>query len=268
MNITISPCPNDTFSFYHWVYHTGFTSNLFVDYLDVQTCNERALANQGDILKVSFAVYPLVQRDYILLDAGSALGKGCGPLLIGRKNIKIGQVRKIAVPGKNTTANKLLHLIYKGEAKIIYTTYEQVIPLIEKGEVDAGVIIHENRFTYQDHDMSLLIDLGKIWEESFAPLLPLGGIIAKRSLGTDTIKEVSQKISDSIAWAFQNKEDPLLNRHILSHAQEMDEKIVHQHINLYVNDYSVALGHIGRNAIFDLLKTDLVADLPHFASQL
>lgn len=268
MEITISPCPNDTFSFFHWIHHKHTATNLIVDYQDVQTCNERAIANQGDVIKVSYAVYPLVQRDYIILDAGSALGQGCGPLLIGRQNININQVLKIAVPGKNTTANKLLRLIYKGKAEFIYTTYEQVIPLIEKGEADAGVIIHENRFTYQEHNLCLLIDLGKTWEETFAPLLPLGGILAKRSLGTATIKEISNRISESIAWAFQHKNDPELNRYIVKHAQEIEPKVVHQHIDLYVNAYSIDLGEMGKDAVVGLLKNDLLSETNHFASQL
>ena len=268
-NISISPCPNDTFSFYHYLSQLD-QEKTQVFFADIQKLNERALANDGDIIKVSFAVYPLIQEKYIILDSGAALGQGCGPLLISKKKTKAEDIKnlRIAIPGINTSANRLFRLFFPDHPKCVFTTYEKVLPMVESGEVDAGVIIHENRFTYQSKGLLLAADLGEMWAESYGDLLPLGGIVAKRSLGNEKIKLISDSIADSVQWAFQNKHHIGMRKFIKEHAQELDDEVINQHIGLYVNEHSVQLGEKGRNAIKSFLSKELIIDKPCFITEI
>lgn len=269
LTLSISPCPNDTFAFYQYLFLINQKHN-HVTFEDIQKLNERAIAGLRDVIKISFAVYPLIQEDYIILESGAALGQGCGPLLISKKPIDLSEIDKlkIAIPGLNTSANRLFRHIFPSHQKPVYTTYDNIMQLIDTGVVDAGVIIHENRFTYQEKGFSLAADLGDLWAKKYGELLPLGGIVAKRSLGNEKLKQISGQISDSIQWAFNNFNDPQLRKFILKNAQELDDEVVNQHIKLYVNDYSIALGEKGRRAILNFLANDINKNFPCFISEL
>lgn len=269
LTLSISPCPNDTFSFFHYLVKSN-REKLKIEFKDVQTLNENAQAQNSDIIKISFATYPLIQDHYIILDSGAALGEGCGPLLIAKKNIALSNIKnlRIALPGKNTTANRLFELFFPQSKSCLYTSYENIMDKIESGEADAGVIIHENRFTYQAKGFTLLADLGELWGQKHGPLLPLGGIVAKRSLGTEKIKKISDQISKSIQWAMQKPHRNGLRKFIKEYAQEQDLSVIQKHINLYVNQYSVQLGEKGRNAIKNLLSTSLDNSKPTFINEM
>lgn len=269
LTLSISPCPNDTFSFYRFLVNTD-KDNFKIDFKDVQTLNENAIAHSSDVTKISFATYPLIQDHYIILESGAALGEGCGPLLIAKNNIDLSNINnlRIALPGKNTTANRLFELFFPQSKNCLYTSYENIIDTIKTGEVDAGVIIHENRFTYQDKGFTLLADLGELWGQKHGPLLPLGGIVAKRSLGSAKIKEISVLISESIQWAMEYPKSVGLQKFVEKYAQEHDASVIQQHINLYVNQFSVQLGEAGRNAIKNLLSNSLDISKPIFISDI
>lgn len=268
LSLLISPCPNDTFSFYRLLHHNE-NFNFQITYEDVQNLNQRALKCDGDILKISFATYPLIQKDYILLNSGAALGKGCGPLLIGREKLNHEELKKakIAVPGKNTTAFKLFKRFYPEAENIVSISYEKIIDAIIFKEVDAGVIIHENRFTYQKHQLQLIGDLGLLWEQNDSPLLPLGGIVIKRSIKAALSKNISEALRSSIEWAFQHKDNDDMNDFIAEYAQEMQKDVMHNHIDLYVNSFSSNLGEEGKQAIRTLLGSDLDSSLVHFVDE-
>ena len=269
LNVSISPCPNDTFSFYHYLVCANKEKNQ-VNFEDIQTLNERALKNNGDVIKVSIAVYPLIQENYIILDSGAALGRSCGPLLIAKKKIQTEDIRnlRIALPGLNTSANRLFNLLYPQHKNHIYTTYEKVMAKIDSGEVDAGVIIHENRFTYQAKGFTLISDLGELWANQYSEWLPLGCVVAKKSMGLQKIKQISEQITESIQWAFQNRQNSDLQKFIQQHAQELDPTVINQHINLYVNEYSLQLGNLGCEAILNFLSNNLNKNKPCFISDL
>lgn len=269
LTISVSPCPNDTFSFYHFLFIEKQEKIQF-NFADIQSLNERAIAGNGDVIKISFAVYPLIQKDYIILDSGAALGKNCGPLLIAKKPIDLGDIQnlRIALPGVNTSANRLFLSLYPLCQNLIYTTYENVMPLVASGEVDAGVIIHENRFTYQEKGFLLAADLGEMWAKKYGQLLPLGGIVAKRSLGIDRISQISKQIANSVQWAFLNFNDTKLRQFIQENAQELDSEVINQHIKLYVNEYSLQLRAIGRQAILNFLSKELNKNWPSFMTDL
>ncbi|PCJ56467.1 MAG: 1,4-dihydroxy-6-naphthoate synthase [Planctomycetota bacterium] len=268
-SLNISPCPNDTFSFYHLL-HSESALDLKVTYEDVQALNSRAINCDGDILKISFATYPLIQKDYILLTSGAALGKGCGPLLIGREPLTNDQLvnAKIAVPGMNTTAFKLFKRFFPNADNVVSVSYEKIIDAIISKEADAGVIIHENRFTYKTHDLELIGDLGQMWENHCSSLLPLGGIAIKRNIGTKVGLAISEALRKSIEWAFINKDHKELNSFIVKYAQEMDKEVMHNHIDLYVNNHSIDLGEEGKQAVRNLLTDELDLSIPHFIDEL
>jgi len=265
LSVSISPCPNDTFSFFHYL--TIARAEIYkINFHDVQTLNENALQQIDDITKISFATYPLIQDQYIILESGAALGEGCGPLLVARKEVDLNNLVnfQIALPGKNTTANRLFELFFPHGKNRIYTTYDNILTKIDSGEVDAGVIIHENRFTYQERGFVLLADLGELWTKNYGALLPLGGIVAKRSLGTAKIQQISDQIATSIQWAMQNSHHKELQAYINKYAQEKNKSVIQQHINLYVNQFSVQLSDKGRSAIKSLLSNSIDHSKPIF----
>lgn len=269
VTISVSPCPNDTFAFYHFLNLTNHQKNE-VTFEDIQKLNERAIAGSRDVLKISFAVYPLIQEEYVILDSGAALGQGCGPLLISKKPIDLAAIQqlKIALPGINTSANRLFRHIFPNCQNVIYTTYEKVMSVVESGVADAGVIIHENRFTYQKKGFLLAADLGEMWAQKYHQLLPLGGIVAKRSLGMEKINQISNQIATSIQWAFENFYDPQMRKFIEKYAQELNTEVIDQHIKLYVNEYSIHLTEKGRKAILSFLSNDINKKIPCFATDL
>ena len=257
LSIGFSPCPNDTFIF-HALMHglvadpqLSFSKEILAD---VETLNEWALEGRLDVSKVSFHAFGHILDDYVLLDAGSALGLGCGPLLVAGKPLTNADLErgKIAIPGNYTTAVMLLRLFAPQCDNLVVMSFEQIMPAIIAGEVDAGVIIHESRFTYPQYGLHLIQDLGQWWEEVSGHPIPLGGIVAKRSLGEEKIAIIQRLIRDSVRWAFSNPESS--RDYIKQHAQEMDAQVTREHIKLYVNSSSEHLENEDVMAITDFLK--------------
>lgn len=256
LSLGFSPCPNDTFIFDALIHGKIDTEGLqFEVYFDdVETLNQKAINAELDITKLSYFAYVQVIKTYVLLNSGSALGFGVGPLLISKqKNLtKIDSTFKVGIPGKFTTANFLLSLAYPQLSNKVELIFSDVEEKLLTGEIDLGVIIHENRFTYQNKDLHLVQDLGAFWEQETNCLIPLGGIVIKRSLPDDVKQKVQRVLLKSVEFAFANPKSGL--NFIRSHAQEMSEEVMYQHINLYVNKYSLNLGVDGRNAIEILFK--------------
>lgn len=228
---------------------------------DVEQLNQLALAAVLDVTKVSFHLYGHIRDNYTLLPAGAALGRGCGPLLISRNSCSIDSLRNkpVALPGKYTTAALLLRLFAPQLNNLVYLPFERIMPAVAKGEVSAGVIIHESRFTFREYGLQQLVDLGQWWESDSGCPIPLGGIVAKKSLGSELIAAVGQLIGESIAHAFAKPEAP--REYIRAHSQEMSDEVCDAHIGLYVNDFSRDLGDEGRKAVDVLMERGEAAGL-------
>lgn len=258
-----SPCPNDTFIFHALikglVKEEGLTFSERL--LDVEQLNQLALAAALDVSKVSFHLYGHIRDNYTLLPAGAALGRGCGPLLVSRDDCSVGSLRNkpVALPGRYTTAALLLRLFAPQLDNLIYMPFDRIIPAVAAGVVSAGVIIHESRFTFREHGLQQLADLGLWWESDSGCPIPLGGIVARKSLGDELIAVVSRLIGESIAHA---QADPLAPReYIRAHSQEMSAEVCAAHIGLYVNDFSRDLGEEGRRAVKVLMERGEAAGL-------
>lgn len=227
-----------------------------VNMADIFHLNQLAIAGEPDVVKISYNTYGLVMDNYELLDAGSALGHNCGPLLISKRALTVEQIIEegltVGIPGLNTTANLLLTFFAPGLRNKKEYIFHDIMPALVSGEIDAGVIIHENRFTYPDYGLRLIQDLGENWEKNTKLPIPLGAIVAKRSLGQETIRKVEKQLRESIEFAFKNKE--IVQPFIAEHAQEMLAEVQQAHINLYVNEYSLSLGEKGRKAVEQLLQ--------------
>jgi 1,4-dihydroxy-6-naphthoate synthase len=256
LTLGFSPCPNDTFIFDVLVNKKINTEGLEFDVVleDVQTLNNWAIEGKLDISKISYGTLPLILDKYVLLNSGGALGKGVGPLLISKKQINLKEVPKlsIAIPGENTTAHLLFTQAFPDAHNKQFMIFHQIEDAVLSGEVDAGVIIHENRFTYQQRGLVKLIDLGDFWEKQTGVPIPLGGIVAKRSLSADVAKKVDTLIRKSVEYAFSNY--PLITDYVKQHSQEMEESVMKQHIDLYVNDFSIDLGEDGKKSVQTLLE--------------
>ena len=253
-----SPCPNDTFIFYAMIHHKIGAGDLAFRerLLDVETLNGRALRAELDISKVSCHVYGYVSGDYILLRSGGALGRGCGPLLIAKKLYGIDELRgkKIAVPGKHTTAYLLLQLLNPSlvkESLMYVMPFHEIISAVANGSVDAGLIIHESRFTYASYGLTKVLDLGEWWESETGHPIPLGGIIARRSLGVDITENINASVKASVTYALSHAAEPM--DYIKKHSQELSEDVIRKHIELYVNEYSLDVGEDGEKAVRELL---------------
>ncbi len=256
LTLGFSPCPNDTFIFDALVNHKIDTGGLDFDVVleDVETLNQWALEEKLDITKLSFPAFFKSAGHYVLLDSGSALGKGVGPLLVCTQANEQPEVNssRIAIPGFNTTANLLLSFAYpeaKNKTPFIFSGIEEAVI---NGEADLGLIIHENRFTYLDKGLKKVVDLGEYWETKMKVPIPLGGIAARRTLGSPLTKKVSQLIQESLAYAFAHY--PEVTGYVKSHSQTMSELVMRQHIDLYVNNYSLQLGEDGKKAIVELFN--------------
>ncbi len=252
-----SPCPNDTFIFDALVNKKIDTEGYdFEPALeDVETLNRWALDGKLAISKISYGVLPLLVTTYNLLDAGGALGKGVGPLLItraGRKDPDLAEAR-IAIPGRHTTAHLLFSLAYPEAQNKEFMVFSGIEEAVLNGLVDCGVIIHENRFTYQQKGLVKLMDLGNFWEQETGCPIPLGGIVLRKELAEEHAGKIDTLIRKSVEFAFSQYPD--LPDYVRQHAQEMDERVMRQHIDLYVNDYSLSLGEDGKAAIKTLLDT-------------
>jgi len=255
MKLTLGFSPNDTFIFDALIHHKINTEGLEFEvfFNDVETLNQKAFNADLDITKLSFHAYAYAVKDYVLLDAGSALGFGVGPMLICKKTQNLDNPNlRVGIPGKYTTANFLLSLAYphfKNKQEMVFSDIEQKLL---NDEIDLGLIIHENRFTYQDNGLQKVQDLGEFWETETKSAIPLGGIVVKRSLPLEIQQKVNRLVRKSVEFAFENPRSAL--PFIKLHAQEMDENVMYQHIDLYVNKYSVDLGIEGKKAICTLFE--------------
>lgn len=251
LTLGYSPCPNDCFIFDALVHKKIDTEGLDfeVELGDVETLNKKALKGELDITKLSFHAYAYVLENYILLRSGSALGFNCGPLLIknSKSEIKIVEEIKVAIPGKLTTANFLLSLAYPQIKNKIEYVFSDIENAVLSGEVDAGLIIHENRFTYQDKGLEKIKDLGEFWDDLIHAPIPLGGIVVRRNFDLELQKKVSRLIRKSVEFAFNFPNESM--SYVKQHAQEMSEEVMQKHIQLYVNQFSVDLGVLGSEAV-------------------
>jgi 1,4-dihydroxy-6-naphthoate synthase len=251
LSLGFSPCPNDTFIFHAMTHGLVDVEGLSFDkplLADVETLNKWALAGRLDVTKLSFHALGHVLDNYVLLDSGSALGRGCGPLLVSCQGTKLDlTTATIAIPGQHTTAAMLLQLYAPCPVATKVMVFDQIMGAVCRGEVDGGVIIHESRFTYQEHGLSCAQDLGKWWEESTGHPIPLGGIAAKRSLGAKKISLIEKIIRASVRYGFAHP--GASNDFIKSHAQELQTDIIESHIGLYVNRFSESLGEQGHRAV-------------------
>jgi 1,4-dihydroxy-6-naphthoate synthase len=262
MKIAFSPCPNDTFVFHAWVHGLlPGAPKLDVTYADIDITNNLPAVNNGlEVLKISYAALPWMLSEYALLPCGGALGRGCGPLVLTRssatatKDPSALSGRKVAVPSERSTAYLLFRLwaaqqVPGGVGEIVVMPFHEIMPAVRDGVIDAGLVIHEARFTYPFYGLSLLTDLGSWWETDTGLPIPLGAIIAHRSLDLDAITGWT-RASVEYAWAH-----PEVSReYVLRHAQEMDPKVAQAHIDLYVNEFTANLGEYGYAAVNTLLN--------------
>ncbi|MEM8524906.1 MAG: 1,4-dihydroxy-6-naphthoate synthase [Bacteroidota bacterium] len=256
LTLGFSPCPNDTFIFYAMTHGKVDTEDLEFDVLlaDVEELNQRAFANDLNISKLSYHAYAYLVPQYVLLDSGSALGNNCGPLLIAKQIYTAEQLEpaEVAIPGKYTTANFLFRLAYPKVQNKKELLFSDIEGAILREEVAAGVIIHENRFTYQEKGLVKIQDLGEFWESKYQMPIPLGGIVAQRSLSMEVLQKVNRVLKRSVAYAFEHPEKTM--PYVRQFAQEMEEEVMKQHIALYVNDYTLNLGQKGKKAVNTLFE--------------
>jgi len=256
LTLGFSPCPNDTFIFDALIHHKIDTDGLeFEVYFDdVETLNQKALKGELDITKLSFHAFAYVANQYALLDAGSALGFGVGPLLISKKEFEsdLNADFKVGIPGKYTTANFLLGIAYPQLQNKEIMVFSEIESALLQEKIDLGLIIHENRFTYQDKGLNKIVDLGDYWEKLTGCAIPLGGIVINRNLDRSIQLKVNRLIRQSVEYAFAHPKSCI--EFIKKHAQEMDEAVMYKHIELYVNKYSINLGEEGRKAIDTLFQ--------------
>jgi 1,4-dihydroxy-6-naphthoate synthase len=253
LTLGFSPCPNDCFMFDAMVHGRIDCEGLdfSVRMADIEALNASAFAGEADVTKLSFHAYAYCADNYLLLDAGSALGRNCGPLLISERAISTEEVAagrlRIAIPGKYTTANFLLSLAFPHATNKTERLFSEIEDVLLDGTFDAGLIIHENRFTYQDKGLKKIIDLGEFWESETGAAIPLGGIVISRRLPGDVRQRVNRVMRRSVEHAFANRTDSL--PFVRANAQAMSDDVMYKHIDLYVNDYSVDLGPEGRRAV-------------------
>ena len=251
LTLGFSPCPNDTFIFDALVNNKIDTGGLVFDMVleDVQTLNEWAKQGRLHLSKISYGVLPLVLKEYIVLNSGGALGKGVGPLLITKDaSTVINNESTVAIPGLNTTAHMLFSLAYPQVKNKVFKVFHEIEHAVLSGSVDAGVIIHENRFTYHLKGLHKVADLGEYWETQTHAPIPLGGIVARRNLPVVLIQQADKLIKQSVEYAYANHHEQLA-AYVSMHSQEMSESVMRQHIDLYVNNYSVDLGAAGKKAV-------------------
>ncbi|OIJ96638.1 1,4-dihydroxy-6-naphthoate synthase [Streptomyces colonosanans] len=257
LQIAYSPCPNDTFVFDAWAHgRVPGAPALDVTFADIDITNGMAERGEFDVLKVSYGVLPHVLDEYALLPCGGALGRGCGPLVLTQEPEAELRGRTVAVPSETSTAYLLFRLwaadtVPKGVGEIVVMPFHEIMPAVRDGKVDAGLVIHEARFTYRDYGLHKLADMGEHWERTTGLPIPLGAIIARRALGADTLTLLAESVRTSVRMAW---DDPEVSRpYVMEHAQEMDPAVADQHIGLYVNEFTADLGEHGYAAIRGLL---------------
>ncbi|TAM62152.1 1,4-dihydroxy-6-naphthoate synthase [bacterium] len=257
MRLAYSPCPNDTYIF------AALTHGLVPDaprvevaLHDIEELNTAAREGRYELTKISYGAIPFLLDRYCLLRSGGALGRGCGPLVVARPGLALERVRSVAIPGQLTTAYLLLRLLLAERGlespQVRMLRFDRILGAVERGEVDAGLIIHESRFTYREHGLRSLLDLGEWWEETTGRPIPLGGILARRDLPARQRAAVETSIRRSLAHARTHEDDVI--GYVREHAQEMDEHVMRSHITLYVNDFSDDLGAEGEGAVRALLE--------------
>jgi len=256
ISLGFSTCPNDTFIFDAMVHQKVDTEGLKFEVVlgDVEELNNKALNNELDVTKISYHAFSKIANNYMLLDSGSALGYKNGPLLISKRKIYPDEVNdvKIAIPGLNTTANLLLSIAYSEAKNKLEYLFSDIEEAILSNEVDAGLIIHENRFTYEAKGLKKIIDLGEYWEKETGLPIPLGGIAVNRNLDKNLQLKINRVLKRSVEFAFENPKSAYT--YIKQYAQEMEEEVMYKHIDLYVNDFTLDLGVDGREAISVLYK--------------
>ncbi len=256
LTLGFSPCPNDTFIFDAMVNGLVDTHGITFNYVmeDVATLNAWAEKGKLDITKLSYSTFLNTAHEYALLHSGSALGEGVGPLLISKKELNLADINnfRIAIPGFNTTANLLLTLAFPEAKNKTERIFSDIEGAVLNDRFDAGLVIHEGRFTYQAKGLRKLIDLGDWWEQTAKAAIPLGGIVMRRNFDPALIAVVDGILKESLAYSW--KRHPELSPFITENAQEMEESVMRQHIGLYVNDYTTDLGVKGRNAIQTLFE--------------
>ncbi len=258
-----SPCPNDTFAFHALMHRLVPTpgARLKPFLADVEELNRRALRAELGLTKLSFHALAHVLDDYALLRSGAALGRGCGPLLVARAGARPADLSEtlVAVPGRLTTAHLLLSLFLGRPPRVEPLLFSEIMPAVASGRYGAGLVIHEGRFTYQEHGLASLVDLGQWWEETTGLPIPLGCIAARRDLGRDTGLMLERAISQSVrlAWA----EPQASQAYVLAHSQEMEPSVVQRHIGLYVNEFTAELGEDGLAAVAEAMRRGRAAGL-------
>jgi len=256
IKLGFSTCPNDTFIFDAMVHHKIDTEDLEFDVLlaDVEELNKLAFLTELDVTKLSYHAYAHLWKKYSILNSGSALGRNNGPILISKRKIYPDEINdiKIAIPGKNTTANLLFSIAFPNATQKKEYLFSDIEEVILSDEVDAGLIIHETRFTYKESGFKKIIDLGEYWEEQNNTPIPLGGIVVKKEMETELKLKINRVLRRSIDYAFKNPKSSIA--YMKQYAQEMSEDIMYQHIKLYVNDFSFQLGKEGQKAIELLYK--------------
>ncbi len=263
LTLGFSTCPNDTFIFDAAVHKKIDTHGIDfeVELGDVEELNNKAFEGHIDITKLSYHAYAYAAKNYVLLNSGSALGNNNGPLLISKHKIYPDELNdiKIAIPGKYTTANLLLGIAFPDAKNKIPYLFSDIEDAVSDREVDAGLIIHENRFTYEAKGLKKIIDLGEYWENLTEMPIPLGGIVINRRFDNDIKKKISDIIKESIKYAYKHPDSSL--NYIRQYAQEMDASVMKKHIDLYVNEFSLDLGKSGKDAIQRLYNEAFDRDL-------
>ncbi|MCL6526782.1 MAG: 1,4-dihydroxy-6-naphthoate synthase [Thermaceae bacterium] len=252
MELGYSFCPNDTFIFYalaHAKVQAPFAVQETLE--DVETLNRWAKEGRLPLTKISYAAYGRIREHYVALRSGGALGRGVGPLLVARQPLDTLERRRIAIPGQNTTAFLLLSLYTQGFIPV-ELRYDQIMPAVEQGAVEAGLIIHESRFTYPQHGLVKVMDLGEWWEGLTGLPLPLGAILARRDLGEATIRAADQAVRESLEYAYAHPEETVA--YIKQHALELEDEVIWAHIHTYVNEFSLDVGQEGERAVAELFR--------------
>ena len=249
LTLSFSPCPNDTFIFDALVHHKIDTEGLDFEVVlsDVEQLNKWAFQKKFHITKLSYHAFTYCVNDYVLLDSGSALGNNCGPLLIKKPGTILTSESKVAIPGKYTTANMLLGIAFPEYQNKVETLFSEIENDILEGRVGAGLIIHENRFTYQEKGLEKIKDLGEFWKEETHLPIPLGGIFVQRALPLLIQQKFERVLRRSVEYAFANPSSSV--DYVQYHAQGIEKEVVDAHINLYVNNYSISLAKTGRKAV-------------------
>ncbi len=249
-----SPCPNDTYIFYALAQGKVAPSwgKPRPIIKDVEELNALVIRRTLEVSKISFHTLGYILDSYVLLKTGAALGRGCGPLLVtSSPSLSLKEVTRVVVPGIHTTATLLLKILMPWVENLVVMRYDEIMPALAQGREKVGLIIHEGRFTYPSYGLRCLADLGEEWEKETGLPIPLGGIVAKRSLGRDKIEGVEQAIRESLEYTRNHLDEAW--PYIKAHAQEMDDQVIKDHISLYVNDFTYDLGRKGERAVEELL---------------